>query len=295
MKKLIFTLLTIVLFQQVQAQDKAYIQSLNDWHKMRIDYLKKPDGWLNLEGLFWLKKGKNSFGSDAKANCHYDNKDFPALLGNFIYQGDSVIWENGKTDVITLDKVKAVAGQSYKVFDNKGKETVMDWKQFSWVVIKREDKVGIRFRNLKAKTLLNFKDIERFPIQAKWHIQAKLIQPAQNFLMITNVLGQTVSSKNAGKLVFEIEGKSFSLDVIDENGPTLFIVFADQTSGKTTYGAGRFIDIPKPDKNGNTSIDFNNAYNPPCAFTAFATCPLPPEQNRLSISIEAGEKNYGHH
>jgi len=295
MKKLIFTLLTIVLFQQVQAQDKAYIQSVNDWHKMRIDYLKKPDGWLNLEGLFWLKKGKNSFGSDAKANCHYDNKDFPALLGNFIYQGDSVIWENGKTDVITLDKVKAVAGQSYNVFDNKGKETVMDWKQFSWVVIKREDKVGIRFRNLKAKTLLNFKDIERFPIQAKWHIQAKLIQPAQNFLMITNVLGQTVSSKNAGKLVFEIEGKSFSLDVIDENGPTLFVVFADQTSGKTTYGAGRFIDIPKPDKNGNTSIDFNNAYNPPCAFTAFATCPLPPEQNRLSISIEAGEKNYGHH
>jgi len=295
MKKLIFTLLTIVLFQQVQAQDKAYIQSVNDWHKMRIDYLKKPDGWLNLEGLFWLKKGKNSFGSDAKANCHYDNKDFPALLGNFIYQGDSVIWENGKTDVITLDKVKAVAGQSYKVFDNKGKETVMDWKQFSWVVIKREDKVGIRFRNLKAKTLLNFKDIERFPIQAKWHIQAKLVQPAQNFLMITNVLGQTVSSKNAGKLVFEIEGKNFSLDVIDENGPTLFIVFADQTSGKTTYGAGRFIDIPKPDKNGNTSIDFNNAYNPPCAFTAFATCPLPPEQNRLSISIEAGEKNYGHH
>jgi len=295
MKKLIFTLLTIVLFQQVQAQDKAYIQSVNDWHKMRIDYLKKPDGWVNVEGLFWLKMGTNSFGSDAKANCHYDNKDFPALLGNFIYQGDSVIWENGKTDVITLDKVKAVAGQSYKVFDNKGKETVMDWKQFSWVVIKREDKVGIRFRNLKAKTLLNFKDIERFPIQAKWHIQAKLIQPAQNFLMITNVLGQTVSSKNAGKLVFEIEGKSFSLDVIDENGPTLFVVFADQTSGKTTYGAGRFIDIPKPDKNGNTSIDFNNAYNPPCAFTAFATCPLPPEQNRLSISIEAGEKNYGHH
>ena len=295
MKKLIFTLLTFVLFQQVQAQDKAYIQSVNDWHKMRIDYLKKADGWLNLEGLFWLKKGKNSFGSDAKANCHYNNKDFPALLGNFIYQGDSVIWENGNTHVITLDKVKAVAGQSYKVFDNKGKETVMDWKQFSWVVIKREDKVGIRFRNLKAKTLLNFKDIERFPIQAKWHIQAKLVQPAQNFLMITNVLGQTVSSKNAGKLVFEIEGKSFSLDVIDENGPTLFIVFADQTSGKTTYGAGRFIDIPKPDKNGNTSIDFNNAYNPPCAFTAFATCPLPPEQNRLSISIEAGEKNYGHH
>lgn len=295
MKKYTFTLFTILLFQIVQAQDKEYVQSVNDWHQTRIDYLKKPDGWLNLEGLFWLKKGKNSFGSDTKADCRYDNKDFPALLGNFIYQGDSVIWENGQNQLISLDKVKAVAGKSYKVFDHNGNATVMDWKQFSWVVIKREDKIGIRFRNLEAKTLLNFKGIERFPVQAKWHIQAKLVQPAQDFLMITNVLGQTVSSKNAGKLVFEIEGKSFSLDVIDENGPTLFIVFADQSSGKTTYGAGRFIDIPKPDKDGNTTIDFNNAYNPPCAFTAFATCPLPPKQNRLSISIEAGEKNYGHH
>jgi uncharacterized protein (DUF1684 family) len=206
-----------------------------------------------------------------------------------------VIWENGKTDAIDIDQVKAALGQSYMVFDAKGKESIMDWKQFSWVVIKREDKVGIRFRNFKAKTLVNFKGIDRFPIQSKWHIKAKLVQPAQDFLMITNVLGQTVSSKNAGKLLFEIKGKSFSLDVIDENGSTLFIVFADQTSGKTTYGAGRFIDIPKPDKDGNTEIDFNNAYNPPCAFTAFATCPLPPKQNRLPISIEAGEKNYGHH
>ena len=87
----------------------------------------------------------------------------------------------------------------------------------------------------------------------------------------------------------------YSLDVIDEGGPNLFIVFADQTSGVSTYGAGRFVEIPKPDSEGNTEIDFNKAYNPPCAFTAFATCPLPPKQNRLSLKIEAGEKNYGHH
>jgi uncharacterized protein (DUF1684 family) len=171
----------------------------------------------------------------------------------------------------------------------------MEWKHFSWVVIKREDKVGIRFRNLKAKTLLDFKGIERFSVQTKWHVKAKLVKPVQDYLMITNVLGQTVSSKNAGKLLFEIDGKNYSLDVIDENGPNLFIVFADQSSGRTTYGAGRFIDIPKPDKDGNTTIDFNNAYNPPCAFTSYATCPLPPAQNRLAIMIEAGEKNYGHH
>jgi uncharacterized protein (DUF1684 family) len=295
MKKLLLVIIIIILSQSVKAQDKEYVQLVNDWHQMRIDYLKKPDGWLNLEGLFWLQRGKNSFGSAKNAQCHYANKDFPAFLGNFIYDGDSVIWENGNTDAIQIDKVQANLNQSYKVFDLKGKESIMDWKHFSWVVIKREDKVGIRFRNLKAKTLLEFKDIQRFPVQAKWHVNAKLVQPVQNFLMITNVLGQTVSSKNAGKLLFEIDGKQFSLDVIDENGPNLFIVFADQSSGKTTYGAGRFIDIPKPDKDGNTVIDFNNAYNPPCAFTAFATCPLPPKQNRLPIFIEAGEKNYGHH
>ena len=286
---------TITLMHFTYAQDKEYLNAIEQWHQMRIDYLKKPDGWLNLEGLFWLKKGKNSFGSDTKADCHYDKKDFPSMLGNFIYQGDSVIWENGNQAFIDIDKVKATPGLAYKVFDENGKAAVMDWKQFSWVVIKREDKVGIRFRNLNAKTLISFKGIERFPVSSKWHIKAKLIQPAQDFLMITNVLGQTVSSKNAGKLFFEINGTKYTLDVIDESGPNLFIVFADQTSGKSTYGAGRFIDIPKPDSDGNTVIDFNNAYNPPCAFTAFATCPLPPKQNRLSVKIEAGEKNYGHH
>jgi uncharacterized protein (DUF1684 family) len=295
MKKVVLTLIAFVLMQFAKAQENAYKKSVDAWHDMRIAYLKKPDGWLNLEGLFWLKKGKNSFGSDAKADCHYDNKNFPSMLGNFIYQGDSVIWENGSKALIDINKVKVTPGMEYKVFDDYGKAAVMDWKQFSWVVIKREDKVGIRFRNLKAKTLLDFKGIARFPIQKKWHFKAKLVQPVQDFLMITNVLGQTVSSKNAGKLIFEKDGETFSLDVIDENGPTLFIVFADETSGKSTYGAGRFIDIPRPDKDGNTSIDFNNAYNPPCAFTAFATCPLPPKQNRLSIAIEAGEKNYGHH
>jgi hypothetical protein len=295
MKKVVLTLIAFVLMQFAKAQENAYKKSVDAWHDMRIAYLKKPDGWLNLEGLFWLKKGKNSFGSDAKADCHYDNKNFPSMLGNFIYQGDSVIWENGSKALIDINKVKFTPGMEYKVFDDYGKAAVMDWKQFSWVVIKREDKVGIRFRNLKAKTLLDFKGIARFPIQKKWHFKAKLVQPVQDFLMITNVLGQTVSSKNAGKLIFEKDGETFSLDVIDENGPTLFIVFADETSGKSTYGAGRFIDIPRPDKDGNTSIDFNNAYNPPCAFTAFATCPLPPKQNRLSIAIEAGEKNYGHH
>jgi len=295
MKKALYILVIILLVKTLQAQGVDYKTVINQWHKARIENLKKPNGWLNLEGLFWLHKGNNSFGSTNTVDCFYNNPSFPALLGNFNYDSDSVTWTSAGANLIDIDKLKSKPNQSYTVFKTNGKASVMDWNQFSWVVIKREDKVGIRFRNLKAKTLLEFKGIERFPINAAWKIQGKLEQPVQDILMITNVLGQNTETKNAGKFIFEKNGQKYSLDVIDEGGPKLFIVFADQTSGVSTYGAGRFIEIPKPDANGNTEIDFNYAYNPPCAFTAFATCPLPPKQNRLALKIEAGEKNYGHH
>jgi uncharacterized protein (DUF1684 family) len=294
MKKLSILLIATILILESKAQDSTYIKTINQWHANRIESLKKPNGWLNLEGLFWLHKGKNVFGKANGADCHYTNAAFPDQLGCFIYEGDSVVWQS-ETQSIQINKQATTIGNSYLVFDVQEKAKTMDWSHFSWVVIKREDKIGIRFRNLKAQTLLKFKGIERFQVQPSWKLKAKLVQPTQDFLMITNIIGQTTASKNAGKLIFEKEGQSYSLDVIDEGGPNLFIVFADQTSGVSTYGAGRFVEIPKPDSEGNTEIDFNKAYNPPCAFTAFATCPLPPKQNRLSLKIEAGEKNYGHH
>ncbi|MEN9697915.1 MAG: hypothetical protein RLZ56_1336 [Bacteroidota bacterium] len=294
MKNIALSIIAFLFVLSATAQDSAYIKSIEDWHAYRIKVLKQPNGWLNLEGLFWLHKGKNVFGKAATADCHYTNADFPNELGSFNYEGDSVTWTSA-TNTVDINQQKTSLGKTYKVFGNNITAAKMDWAHYTWVVIQREDKVGIRFRNLNAATLLNFKGIERFPIDIGWKIKAKLVQPAQDFLMITNVLGQTTANKNAGTLVFEKDGQSYSLDVIDEGGANLFIVFADQTSGQSTYGAGRFIDIPKPDSVGNTVIDFNNAYNPPCAFTAFATCPLPPKQNRLNLKIEAGEKNYGHH
>ncbi len=295
MKKTILFLSFILFTHLLIAQSPDYKASVEAWHKMRLEDLKKPNGWLNLEGLFWLHKGVNSIGKMANADCHYNNPAFPEILGEFNYEGDSVTWTNANHQTISINKLKTNGNKTYTVFSPDQKAQVMDWEDFSWVVIKREDKVGIRFRNLKAKTLLSFKDIERFPVNEAWKIKGKLVQPAQDFLMITNVLGQTTANKNAGKFIFEKDGQQYSLDVIDEGGPKLFIVFADQTSGVSTYGAGRFIEIPKPDAAGDSEIDFNLAYNPPCAFTAFATCPLPPKQNRLALKIEAGEKNYGHH
>jgi uncharacterized protein (DUF1684 family) len=280
------------------------IESINQWHKLREVELKSPKGWLNLAGLFWLHKGVNTFGVNKNNDCVYENPDpsdvfFPDHLGNFIFEGDSVMWESLDKYVVKVNNQKMPFRSKVCVFNGKGLSSEMSWTMsghsYSWTIIKREDKIGVRFRDLKSSNVLLFKGIAHFPINEKFKIKAVLQPPIESYLMISNVLSQQVASKNAGKLQFTYQSTPYSLDVIDEGGKQLFITFADATSGVTTYGAGRFIYIDQPDANGNTFIDFNQAFNPPCAFTKFATCPLPPPQNRLPFPIPAGEKNYGHH
>ena len=286
----------MAIFGPVNAQKNLYLEELKQWDAARVAALKDPNGWLNLEGLFWLKKGVNSFGSASTNDLVYNNAAFPKHLGDFIYEDGKVYWKEGSTEKVKINDGDLVQNsETLNLLTATEGQYISQWKDFAWIVIQREDKVGVRFRNLKAKTLLEFKGIERFLVDAKWRIKAKVIPQNQNPLMIMNVLGQNTAQKHGGQLVFEIDGKSYRLDAIDEGGVRLFVAFADATSGKTTYGSGRFIELDRPDAEGYTYIDFNKAYNPPCAFTEFATCPLPPPQNRLSIAIPAGEKKYGHH
>ena len=281
-----------------------YIESINEWHKLREAFLKSPKGWLNLEGLFWLHKGVNTFGISKNNDCVYENPHpsdvfFPDHLGNFIFEGDSVMWESLDKYMVKVNNQDMPLKSKVCIFNANGLSSDMSWimsgASFTWTIIKREDKIGVRFRNLKSDNVSSFKGIAHFPINEKFKIKAFLQPPIETYLMISNVLGQQVASKNAGKLQFTYQGKPYSLDVIDEGEEQLFITFGDATSGATTYSAGRFIYINKPDAKGNTFIDFNQAFNPPCAFTKFATCPLPPPQNSLPFAITAGEKNYGHH
>lgn len=286
------------------SSSETYRRAIQDWRQEREQELKAPKGWLNLEGLFWLHKGVNSFGVNKNNDCVYENPYpsdvfFPDHLGNFILEGDSVMWETLDKYMVKINDQNLPLHSRVCIFNGKGLGMEVSWTMpgstFSWVIIKREEKIGVRFRNLNATNRLSFKGIEYFPVDEKFKIKAVLQPPMETFLMITNVLGQQVSSKNAGKLLFKFKNKPYSLDVIDEGDHQFFIAFADATSGSTTYGSGRFIYIDPPDDKGNTFIDFNKAFNPPCAFTKFATCPLPPPQNRLSFPITAGEKNYGHH
>jgi uncharacterized protein (DUF1684 family) len=161
-------------------------------------------------------------------------------------------------------------------------------------VIKRGDRVGVRVKDTESRTRREFKGLEYYPIDSKWRVEARFepYEPAKA-IPITNVLGMTDDETSPGALAFEIGGKTYRIDPILEKGETdLFVMIADETTGKETYGAGRYLYVSPPDATGKVVIDFNKTYSPPCAFTNFATCPLPPRQNHLPFRVDAGEKKY---
>jgi uncharacterized protein (DUF1684 family) len=163
-----------------------------------------------------------------------------------------------------------------------------------WFVIRRDKDVGIRLRDLTSKAVQEFKGIERFPVDLQWRVTARFQPTEGKTIDITNVLGQTNGQKSPGTLTFELGGETYSLDVLEGGKDEFFLIVGDKTNEKETYPSGRYLYVKKPNAEGEVIIDFNKAYNPPCAFTPFATCPLPPRQNILSVAIRAGEKNYSY-
>lgn len=277
--------------------DSNYIKEIQTWHQRRIEGLKAENGWLNLAGLFWLEEGVNTFGSD-KTNKLVFPKG-AAFMGRFILKNGEIIIETSLESQIKTLNNEAV--QSLKVYPVE-KDITLKSGSLRWFIIKRVNKYGIRLRDLESETLLHFKDIDTYPIEQKWRIKARFeASEWGKKIPITDVLGQTNMQPSPGTLVFMIDKIEYRLDAI-EDGKQLFIIFKDATSGKDTYGAGRFLYTEKPNTvhrtpNGEVVVylDFNKSINPPCAFTEFATCPLPPEQNWLSVAISAGEKKFGGH
>lgn len=276
------------------AQSKlAYDKEIKDWCAKRVQALKAADGWLNLVGLFWLHEGINPFGSNPGQQIIFPYKDMPGDAGYFVRKGNAITLTVKNTDAILLD------GKPVKealVFDSTmAKAPVMSYGSLRWTIIQRGEKIGIRLRNLQAPQVSSFKGTLRYPTNMAWKVKAVLVPPSEpTYIAITNVLGQTSQLKSAGKLEFTIAQKKYSLDALVE-GEELFVLFADATNGAATYGSGRFMYAQKPGADGATILDFNKAFNPPCAFTRYATCPLPPRQNHLPIAVTAGEKNYGQH
>jgi uncharacterized protein (DUF1684 family) len=291
MKKTI--LIFILSFYVVLAQtSNEYTKEIKDWDANRVVRLKSETGWLNLAGLFWLDEEKNTFGTGKENKFVFPAGTITEKGGYFVREGSKVtLIANYKTDI----KVNGVSAQEALVFHpDSSLVPTMSYGDLRWSIIQREDRIGVRLRNLKSENISHFKGIERFPIDINWRIKAKLIKDKKiKTIPISNVLGQTIQTKIAGKLIFSINNIEYQLDALDED-EELFVIFGDKTNVDETYPAGRFVYASKPDKLGFTYLDFNKAYNPPCAFTSFATCPLPPKQNILPIKITAGEKVFGH-
>ncbi|MFH1851667.1 MAG: DUF1684 domain-containing protein [Candidatus Neomarinimicrobiota bacterium] len=276
--------------------DMSYENEIKAWHQARIERLRQPDSWLTLAGLFWLAEGENSFGAAADNDIVFPAGKAPDYLGTFDLAGDSIQFKTADDVAVTSRGLK-ITGTIHLVSDADGEPTILEWGSLNWHIIKRGERYGVRLKDNRHPQLKAFKGIEMFPISADWRIAARLepYDPPRQ-IAIPNVLGQIEDSPCPGALVFEIAGRTCRLDPIAAPGDEqYFVIFADATSGKETYGAGRFLSVVAPGPDGSTWIDFNQAYNPPCAFSDFATCPLPPRQNVLPVAITAGEKRYGSH
>lgn len=273
-------------------QKSNYQNDVAKWRTAHEKEINSESGWLTVAGLFWLKDGVNTVG----AGSSYD-----VALPESFKQGKfgEIVFQNGTADLKVENGVEAASGGANVssvslVSDENGKPTIITSGGLSFFLIKRENRFGIRLKDKNSPKKLEFKGLHWFPIDKSLQVTAKFEAfDESKEVEIPNVLGGTFKMKSPGVLKFKLKGKNYSLQPVEEEDK-LFIIFRDLTSKTETYGAGRFLYADKP-VNGKVTLDFNRAENPPCAFTPFATCPLPPQQNRLEVEIKAGEKRFGDH
>lgn len=263
---------------------------LKTWRAHRLEELTAPDGWLTLIGRHWLTPGDTTIGS-AEDNRLVLAKG-PGHLGRVSWdQTTGKVFFTLTPEVHASVKGVAVSGK-LPVIDASDEATVVEVGTITLQVIARGDRKALRVRDSAADTRTHFPGLDYFAEDASWRIEARweaFVPPRT--LKLQNIVGQISDEKLPGKVTFERDGQAYELWPVQYPGEEdeLFFVFSDQTSGKETYGGGRFLRSALP-KDGKVVLDFNRAYNPPCALTPYATCPLPPRENRLPIRVEAGEK-----
>lgn len=289
-------LFTTLFFASSVAAQTSYDADVAKWRAEHEKQLRSENDWLTVAGLFWLKPGVNTVGSGGTYDVEL-TKSFPK--GKF---GEITLSEHGVVlapapgvNALANDvPVSRMTGEQIVppvelIPDDPGPPTKIKIGTQSLYAIKRGDKLGIRLKDNNNPARLNFKGEKWYAIDARYKVIATLDPyPEAKPVKVPNVLGGEFDYKSPGVLHFTLDGKEYTLMPVIEDDH-LFIIFRDLTSKTTTYGAGRFLYAPMP-KDGKVELDFNKAENPPCAFTDFATCPLPPQQNRLEVAIPAGEK-----
>jgi len=282
------TLLLAVLLLLAPNAD-PYLQEIAKWRTEREERLKTDTGWLTVTGLHWLEQGRNIVGSSPGAAVVLP-KPAPPEVGVITLKGRKAGFEPAPGVKVT-SKGQPVGRTAL----DPG--VPLELGSLTFFIIERASRVGVRVRDTNSEALRNFHGLSWYDADPRWRIRARLEPPAPGRTVpIGTIVGDRIDLESAGQLVFSIAGRELRLEAVFDapEREELFVMFKDRTNGETTYGAGRYMYLPLP-VNGIVDLDFNKAYNPPCAFTEFATCPLPPRQNWLPIPIEAGEKSYSRH
>jgi uncharacterized protein (DUF1684 family) len=265
-----------------------YRAEIDKYRHDRVEELTAPDGWLAVRGLFWLHEGANTAGSDPASEIRLPARTAPRV-GVFTLANGQVAFTADPAATVTSGG-KPVATFTF----TRGADSAIAIAGVTIAAIRRGDKVGLRMWDPEHPNRAAFKGLTYFPLAPAYRVRARFVayeklKPVQ----VPNVLGQIVTMESPGYVEFTIAGRGLRLEPVYETPKheDLFFIFRDLTSRTETYEAGRFLHTPLP-KDGVVDLDFNRAYNPPCAFTEFATCPLPIKENQLSVRIPAGERRY---
>jgi hypothetical protein len=268
-----------------------YRAQMEKMRQERQEWLKAENGWLTVAGLFWLQEGASTVGTGRENRFVLPAGSAPEKVGMFTFHGGKTEFEAAPGVTVTVNG-KAVTRATLAA-DSSGKPDVLAIRNLSMFVIQRGNRYGVRLKDKDSEARRKFTGTHWFPVAEEYRVAAKFVpySPARK-IAVPNILGDVEQEESPGYVEFTLKGQTCRLDPVSE-GDELFFIFKDLTSGKETYPSGRFLMAGKP-QNGEVVLDFNQAVNPPCAFTPYATCPLPPAQNHLPVRVEAGELRYGH-
>jgi hypothetical protein len=269
-----------------------YETEITHWRIDREQKLRADDGWLTLCALAWLNDGDNSVGSDTNCDVVLPAHSVPPHLGKVTKTGESFTLTVSAETSLKVNGQPVMPNMPVMLVSDQAKQTpsLVTVGDVSFFVIKRGEQFAIRARDKNSNVLKSFTGCEWFPVQTQYRVKGMFTPhtPAR-VLQVVNILGILEPTPNPGTVEFEFEGRQYKFEAFAGGKDSLFIVFRDATAGKSTYGSGRFIYAPF-NADGMVDLDFNKAYNPPCAFTTFATCTLPLPSNIMPAEIEAGEK-----
>lgn len=279
------------------ARAEEHRREVESWRRERIARLTAEDGWLAVVGLEWLAPGVNPAGAAPDQAVLLLGRGVPRRVGSFVWKGEEVTFEPARGARVT-HRGERVDGPIAMHPDVDGEPTKLEVATLTFHVIRRGERFGVRVVDRTSSARRDFSGIRHYPVSLDWRVEGRFepYDPPRT-LRVPNYVGTVGEEPSPGAVVFELDGRTHRLEALEGGGEAegvqrLFLIFADATSGNETYGGGRYLYADAPDDGGPVVLDFNKAYNPPCVFTPFATCPLPPRDNRLDFALEAGERAY---